>query len=157
MRSKRNQCTWCYVDVCARRLPPCAPCVGRASFPVSVVPPARGCSPYFRSRDYFRYDLPPSRPVCSWGRPIAKVERAKPHRLSELVDTFSTILIVCFYTDRHSVDRSIPERTHIIVQYVQAHTGFLSFSSLYLLSLSFSFIVFSFFLRAYEVEGKELL
>ena len=96
LKLKRKRATWCYVDVCARRLPPCAPCADRASFPTVAVPRARGCSPYFRLRDYFRYDLPPSHPVCSWGRPIAKVERAKPHRLSELID-ISFVYVYIFF------------------------------------------------------------
>lgn len=94
MYIKRKRSTWCYVDVYARRLPPCAPCADRTSFQALAVPRVRGCSPYFRPRDYFRYDLPPSRPVCSWGR-LAKVERAKPHRLSELFLSF--FLFVCLF------------------------------------------------------------
>lgn len=149
---KRKRSTWCYVDVYARRLPPCAPCADRASFQALAVPRVRGCSPYFRPRDYFRYDLPPSRPVCSWGR-LAKVERAKPHRLSELFLSFFLFVCLfsfyeCTYLFFFFLYLSFPN----IIYQLQVCTGTyrLSFVLLpiYLLSLA----CFSF-----ELEGKRMI
>lgn len=80
--------TWCYADVCARRLRgrleslllhPCALCVVRASRPCSVATPVPGCSPYFRLRDYFRCDLPPPCPAGSCRRPMAKLRNVRKH------------------------------------------------------------------------------
>ena len=157
LKLKRKQTTWCYVDVYARRLPPCTPCADRASFPTVAVPRVRDCSPYFRLRDYFRYDLPPSRPVCSWGRPIAKVERAKPHRLSELIDIsfcvciFSFFLFFYFFVFlifyRLSFRRSFDRQANSYYCTVYTSTYRLFFVLLVLPFLSL--------LRAFELEGKK--
>jgi len=105
--------TWCYADVYARRLRgypahllprhPCVLCVLRASRQWPIVSPVRGCSPYFRLRDYFRCDLPPPCPAGRCRRPIAKLRNVRKHnRLSELIDRGSRVsmdisLLCAFY------------------------------------------------------------